>query len=370
VFAPLRLLYGARPRAPLGILMADAVAVGMFVATPFLVPEVAGRFQVPLGAAGLISTAQVGGFALTALAAGRWVRASGRVLAWGTGLLVVTNAASAMVGEFPSLLALRALAGAGAGLLSWLAWSEAMTHERGLNDVAAVGPLAAMLGSPLFGWLAGMGGDRAVFLALAISSLPLLWVTVTVEGVLPDVSPRRRSRSNRVLLGALFLLTLSGSSLFVYAAAAAQELGGIDPITASGAFSLNAAAGIVATRLGPRRLPAGVWLATGAPCAMAIVFLPNVLAFYLAVTWWGFAFWMGLPKVFRLLADRSRAVNEQVGAAQGVMAIGRALGPMLGGALLGDGRYQVLGVGAAIGLLAASGLTGVVESYRGLARAK
>jgi hypothetical protein len=40
-----------------------------------------------------------------------------------------------------------------------------MTHERGLNDVAAVGPLAAMVGSPLFGWLAGTGGDRAVFLA-------------------------------------------------------------------------------------------------------------------------------------------------------------------------------------------------------------
>ncbi len=70
------------------------------------------------------------------------------------------------------------------------------------------------------------------------------------------------------------------------------------------------------------------------------------------MTFWGFAFWMGVPGAFALLAERSRHPDERAGDAQSVMAAGRVVGPLVGGVLLDLSGPTLLGVlgGAVMGL--------------------
>ena len=68
-------------------------------------------------------------------------------------------------------------------------------------------------------------------------------------------------------------------------------------------------------------------------------------AFWAAMVAWGFAFWMGVPGAFALLAERSNYPDERAGDAQAVMASGRVVGPLIGGVLYQIGP-EALGVGA------------------------
>jgi DHA1 family inner membrane transport protein len=53
----------------------------------------------------------------------------------------------------------------------------------------------------------------------------------------------------------------------------------------------------------------------------------------IAMPLWGFAFWMGIPGAFSLLAERSAYPEERAGDAQSIMALGRVFGPLIGGIL-------------------------------------
>ena len=112
-----------------------------FAATPFLVPEIAAELDVQLGSAGLLSTFQVGGFAATTFLAGRLLRPQASMHKIGLIATGVAHLLSAVAPEFWQVLALQLLAGIGMGFLTWLSWSEATRHRRGLADVAAVAPL-------------------------------------------------------------------------------------------------------------------------------------------------------------------------------------------------------------------------------------
>ncbi len=85
-----------------------------------------------------------------------------------------------------------------------------------------------------------------------------------------------------------------------------------------------------------------------------------------AVLWvvlcvWGVAFWMAVPGSYTLLAERSRFPTERAGDAQAAMAFGRALGPLVAGALVAGGEYATLGwVGGGL-LLVAGALLVAVE---------
>jgi DHA1 family inner membrane transport protein len=88
---------------------------------------------------------------------------------------------------------------------------------------------------------------------------------------------------------------------------------------------------------------------TIAPAAVMTVYGPPVF-FFIGMTWWGFAFWMAIPGVLQMLSDRSLAPSERAGDAQGLMAVGRSFGPILGGAFVDMGALTTLGVVAAAGL--------------------
>jgi hypothetical protein len=65
--------------------------------------------------------------------------------------------------------------------------------------------------------------------------------------------------------------------------------------------------------------------------------------FIVAIALWGGLFWMGIPELFQLLADRSTNRADQVGNAQATMSAGRLLG-LVSGALMMTAGAVVEGV--------------------------
>ena len=363
MFAPARLAYALRPNAPIGILAAAAAVQVLFGATPFLIPEVADHYGVTEGLAAGISVAQVGAFAIANLTLPRWLAPTGKVLRWSAGALVVANAASALPGMFGLLVVFRVLAGFAAGALTWVVWADAMRNPRSLSGVASAGPVTALVSAPFLGAAAELG-DGAVFLALAVLALPAVFIRVDTGAREKRSGSVSRSRSNRVLLVALLLLTFFGSSVFVFVAIAARDALGLSPFVASFSYSLNAAAGLLGARLSSRHKRPGWWLVSVGPAVFLAAAGGQVWLVFLGMAWWGFAFWMGVPGVLQMLAARSLTPDERAGDAQALMAFGRAAGPVLGGGLADAGAFTTLAVIAGVGASAAGGMVIGVQEGR------
>lgn len=364
MFAPIRSIYSLRPNAPVAVLLASAAVTAMFTATPFLIPELADRFDVSTGRAGWISVAQVGVFAVATMIAGRRLPVAGSSLRWSVVALVTVDLVSAVAPSFPVLLALRALAGAAAGAVTALVWADAMREPSRMGDLAVAGPATALVGALVFGFIGDAFGYSGIFVALAIVAVPGVFIEAKLSGLHGERRRPSRSRSNRLLLLALFALTASGASLFIFEAAIGRESGLSAGIIALG-FSINAAGGLVGARLNWRVGRPGLWLASTGVGALLTVVPGGPLFYLLGMTWWGFAFWMGLPGVLRMLSARSLEPGERAGDAQGWMAFGRAAGPLVGGFLVDGAAYTTLAIAAASGLGVAGGIVAGVEWGRG-----
>lgn len=363
MFAPARLAYALRPNAPIGILIAAAAVQVLFGATPFLIPEVADRYGVTEGLAAGISVGQVGAFAVANLILPRLLAPNGKVLRWAAVALVVANAASALPDQFWLLVSIRALAGFAGGALTWVVWADAMRNPRSLAGVASAGPVTALISAPMLSAVAGFG-DRAVYVALAVVALPAVFIR-TDTGVNDKRSGSvSGSRSNRVLLLALLLLTFFGSSVFVFVAVAAREALGLSPFAVSFSYSLNAAAGLLGARLASRHRRPGWWLLSAGPSVYLAGAGGQVWLVFLGMAWWGFAFWMGVPGVMQMLAARSLTPDERAGDAQALMAFGRAAGPVLGGGLADAGAFATLAVVAGAGTSLVGGMVIGVQEGR------
>lgn len=362
MFAPNRLAYALRPgtRAPL---LLAVVAIGaMFAATPFLIPEVAARYGVTTGRAGWLSVVQVGSFAAANFVLPRTTAPSVRTYRVAAVGLLVANVLSALPEVLWQLLTIRLMAGMAAGTLTWLAWSDAMATDRSMSAIAAAGPVTALVASPIVAAVSEFG-DRPVYLLLALICLPLPFLAPGLDGRHGSSRLVSPSRSNRVLLAALLLLTLSGASFFVYAAAAARAELGLRPTVAAVAFSLNAGAGIIGARYSARHRRPGWWLATAGPAA-AVTLLGGPVGYFVGMAWWGFAFWMGVPGVLQMLAARSLTPAERAGDAQGFMAVGRAIGPLAGGAFADADSFVALSLASGAGMVAAGSVVVAVQEGR------
>ena len=330
-------------------MLAGAAAVAaLFAATPFLLPSVAEDLQLPIGVTGLLSTTQVGSFAVAAFLAGRLLRPRRRLHYGGLLLVAVASVGAGLATNFATLLAALFLTGIGLGTLTWIAWADATRFPRGIGDIAAIAPVTAAIASPPLAWLTQLGGYRAVYLTLAAVSLAAMFLRVDF-GDLPRVGRQvSDSNSNRALLIALGVLSVGGSGVFIFVAATAASVQGLSPVAMSWAISINAIAGVVATRLPAKRGTAGWWLVVCVVPTLVIGLLSSSLVFFMAMILWGFAWWMAIPAIFVMLAERSLIPSERVGDAQAVMAVGRVLGPVIGGLALGVGNYGRLSMVGAV----------------------
>lgn len=361
---PTRVVQAVRPQASPGVLAGAAAVAATFAATPFLLPEVSDQLNIGIGATGLLSTAQVGSFALASFFAGRLFRPRRRYHYGSLLLLAMATLGSVLAPNFAVLLVTRIFAGLGMGTLTWIAWADATRFPRGIGDVAAVAPVTATVASPLIGWIIQTGGFRWVFVTLSLVALLASLLPVDF-GDLPRIGRNvSGSRSNLILLAALLILSVGGSSVFVFSGATAEGVQGLSPVAVSWALSLNAISGVFATRRTARRGSAWIWILATATSAAVIGTIVNSWLFFVAMALWGFAFWMAVPAVFRLLADRSLNPSERMGDAQASMAAGRIFGPVVGGLALGFGAFSGLSLLGAVVMAVSACIVGGVEVYR------
>jgi MFS transporter, DHA1 family, chloramphenicol resistance protein len=344
---PVRALNSVRIQAEPGLVMSAGVSTAVFTATPLLLSDVIETFDVDLAVAGFLSGAQLAGFVLTSFLAGRVVRPSVRLFVLAIALLSLTNGMSAITDSFQLLVAIRGCCGLALGVLSWLAWAGVFGDPRRMGDIAVIGPIAGLVAAPVMGVLVDAISYRSVYGLLAVASLvPLLRIPALGGTEQRPMTKRARGGSPQAyaLVGALGLLTLGGSAVFVFSGVIAREHVGM---TATG-FSLvvagNAAAGIPSARWNGRRPWPGLWIVMTGVSALAITIVTNQVAFALFLALWGFAFWFGVPAAYQTLAERSRYPAERAGDAQAVMAIGRIVGPVIGGIAAGTGSFVALGI--------------------------
>jgi len=362
VQGPTRIYLSLRHHADAGLVAAIAASTLLFAATPFLLPEIASEYGVQLGIAGLVSTAQVGTFAVVVFVAGRTLRTRRRYLIVATTIMFAANLASAFAPTFPILVVLRVLTGGAAGITVWLGWAKAMRVGASLRNVAATGPAAVFLGAPIIGWFASSYGIDAVFIFLAVIALPAAVLPVEFAGFKPKRSHAGVSRSNVVLVVALGLLTLAGSAMFVYTASLGQDIG-MGATAISLTFSANALAGFIGAQLKGKG-SAAPWIAVIAVGAATLGFVPGAAVFVVGMTLWGFAFWIATPRVMSSIADWSPAPEDRVGDAQSAMAVGRAIGPAIGGLVLVSGSFSDLAIWSVSGLLLSAVVVLLVDLYR------
>jgi len=343
-----------------GLLVSTAVSTAVFIATPISLSSIADRFEVGAGTAGVFSAAQLGFFVIASWAAGRFMAPSTRTFRVALVALAAANFASAATDIFALFVVIRGLSGISLGVLTWLAWSQVFGDEQRQGDIAVVGPLAGVVVSPVFGLLLEAGDDRWVFAVLGAAALvPLLFAPDFGQATAEDRKPRSRAVPQAMaLIASLTMLTLGGSAVFIYGGVILIDEVGVSPGMLSLIYSANALASVPSSRWRGRRPFAGFWLIVTATCA---VLLPQITEPWMAwpvLTMWGFAFWAGVPGLYTLLAERSAHPAERAGDAQAAMAAGRALGPLLGGALVSAWSFGVLGiVGGA--LMATGGIVSV-----------
>ncbi|MDX2379580.1 MAG: hypothetical protein QNM02_07465 [Acidimicrobiia bacterium] len=365
--APLRLLLALRPTVAPALLVAVAASTVVFASTPFILPAVADEYGVSTGRAGLISATQLGGFVAASWIGGRFLKPVRSVFIAGTLLGVLANLASAIAPTFEVLAAIRLLSGISLGLAAWFAWQDAFGDDGKVGDVAVVGPLVGMVVAPTVAALIETIGVNGVFAVLGVvSAAPLVFVSGV--GSHDELRPHRTrhaaTMAARAILLALAIVTVGGSSVFVYGVAIGTEANGMTALTVSLIYSANAIAAIPAAKWYGPRGPAGIWFVCTAVCAFSIAGVRNPIVFSVALVAWGFVFFMGVPAAFGLLAARSNFPEERAGDAQAVMALGRVFGPLLGGVFIGAGAYIGLAFTSAAILMVAAGTLLFVDRRR------
>ncbi len=357
--APVRLLFALRPQVHAGILSATAVSTVVFAATPFLVKGVSVDQGVDVATVGVISTAQLGGFMLTSWGAGRLLRARRRMMVIAVLIGFVANMASALTPWFTLLVAVRFLSGVSLGLVAWIAWAEAFGDDEKVGDVAVIGPLVGIVSAPIVATVIDVSGTDLLFALLALLQLVPL---VFIRSLRLDLASRPRQERHRptraaaAILACLGTITFGGSAVFVYAGVIGQDDVGLSALAVALVFSCNSLASVPSARYrGTRKLP-GFWMIMTGVMAVTIGTVNHPVAFWIALPLWGFCFWMGTPGAFSLLAERSNYPDERAGDAQAIMAAGRVVGPLLGGALYSISATWLGAVGGAIMMTAGLGM--------------
>jgi DHA1 family inner membrane transport protein len=361
--APLRVVQTLRPHIPAGVFAATAVSTVVFSATPFLVPAIASDRDVAIGLVGIISTAQLAGFVLATSVAPRRFRPRRRMMAAAIVIGIVANLLSAVSPWFTMLVGMRFVSGVSLGLIAWIAWAEVFGDDERVGDVAVIGPIVGTIASPIIATVIDVTGPDWLFVGLAaLYFVPAVFVReMSLEASQrPHRERHRPTRAAAAILAALCLATFGGSAAFVFAGAIGEKYVGLSPLVVSFVFSANAIAGIPSARYRGPRVLSGVWMCVTGVAAVLIGSVHAPVVFWLAMTAWGFAFWMGIPGAFSLLAERSAYPDERAGDAQAIMAVGRVVGPLVGG-LLYEISPSVLGAGAGGVILAAALLLMYVE---------
>jgi predicted MFS family arabinose efflux permease len=362
VSAPARAFGAFKPTASPGLLAASSAIAATFTATPFVIAASVDRFDIGIGWAAVLSTAQVGGFTVANLVGNRRFRASARLARQSLAVFVAANALSIVLPLFPALVIARTIAGGSMGLLTWIAWADSATDGKRRGEIAAIGPLAGAVSAPVLGILSALGGLPGLFAVLTFTAAIGLFLPISVaEHEISRVRNPIQTPGVRLVLVSMGIVTGAGSMVFVFAGVIAENLE-MSEVTTSLALAVNALAGIPAARFAGRRRVPGLWIAIIGGCALLLTRTDSVVIYFTILALWGLSFWSAIPEVFSMLSDRSKFPSDRVGDAQAAMAMGRVAGPTVGGMLVAGGSFTVVGVVALVLMLAAAACIEIVAT--------
>ncbi|GAA1730101.1 Cmx/CmrA family chloramphenicol efflux MFS transporter [Brachybacterium phenoliresistens] len=347
-----------------------------------LIPAIAADLDVPLGAAGLLTSAFAGGMVLgaplMAVLARRWPPRS-TLLAC---LLVFAgcHAVAALTPRFPILLGTRALSAlACAGFLA-VALSTATNlvpaHRTGraLAILLSGTTLATIAGVPAGALLGTAMGWRATFWAIALLCIPAALGVLagmrrtpapSARTAGPDLRSELAALGSSTLLRAMALAALVNAgtfAAFTYLAPVVTEVAGLAdgwiPVALM-AFGIGSFLGVtIAGRLSDRW--PGPLLAVGGPMlligwvALALLASRPVLLLALVLVQGMVSFGVGSTLVARVLRAASGAPTMGGACATAALNIGAAAGPGLGALGLSADRGVLAPIWVAAGLTAAA----------------
>ncbi|MET8993390.1 Cmx/CmrA family chloramphenicol efflux MFS transporter [Nonomuraea wenchangensis] len=351
-----------------------------------LVPDLARDLGVSVSAAGSLTSAfaagMIVGAPLMAVAGMRWPRR--RALTAFLVVFVLVHVVGAVTDDFGVLLVTRVLAAvANAGFLAvGLAAAVAMVppDAKGRATSVLLGgvTLACVAGVPGGAVLGQAFGWRAAFWAVALACLPALYAVLRRIPATPEKDAAARSVGGevRVLKEARVVVVLVLAALvnaatfcvFTYLAPLVTEVAGLAagwvPAVLA-LFGLGSFAGVsVAGRLSdtrPAQLLAGGGIALLAGWALLAATAGNpVAAVLLAFVQGALAFAVGSALIARALYAASGAPSLGGSFATAALNVGAAVGPALGGLALAAGLGHRSPAWAAVVLVAAALLVGVL----------
>lgn len=374
-----------------GVLLAafaSAYGTGLLalIALPFMVGANMQFLGIDESQAGLLSTIEFAGVFVTSVLLAPKVAVIDRrkVAIAGAAIVILANLASAAFGTYGSLLVLRAIAGLGAGLAlavgnATVANAEQPEKFAGHMTVLFVFVMAII--TKLFGPIGETQGQTGIYLALAgtVTLLAPLLLLLPPSAPSQDfVAAHRGDRGHFsifevggvAILVAFFCFSLRDTISWAFIASTGikaglseAEVGGL--LANSALFGL--AGPLLATLIGARfglRLPlvAGI-LVSGLVTYLVSQSSANAGLYAIAVQFWVGSYFFCLAYLTALAAEMD--IEGRVAAAAGsALMVGLFVGPSLGGRLIADGSYVL--VGHVNNALILGTLVGAFLAYRSL----
>jgi len=339
------------------------IVTGLLGIASFLVlPSLVLGFVTDLGFSelqvGRISTFQLIGLGLGSVASVLLLK----YLDWrnlsrfGLALLLVSDFACTLTGEFTPLLVLRFISGfAGGVCVSFAAYGLGLTANTDRNfgwfmTVQVGFAIIASFSFPSVLDLAGLDGIFYVLCLLELASIAL------VSGFMPAVRSESASREQGndrvrwtlcalVMVGLLFFFTALGmfwtyiAPIGLDAGLSKQQTGNAVSVSLFGALLGAYAAAALNIRIG-RLLPLTLSLALQLVALLLLYQGLDYLMFCLAAALFGFGWYMYVPYQFALLAGFDRDGRPML-LLNAVAGLGSGLGPAIAAYLLADG-YSLL----------------------------
>lgn len=325
-----------------------------------------------------LSSGELMASAVASITVSGWVSRRSRRAAAGLGFaLVVAGQLLSMARvDFLPLLAMRAMAGVGAGLAGAASTAAAAGTRDPERVLASAGFVVGLLGSLTVGPIGmaiaafGAAGAFAAASLAALCALPLLTGLPEPRAMQPASGPNGTGHSSSLpalaVLVALGAFILGQNAVWGFtvrigrsAGLSVEEVSWVLAITAVTGIAGAAAAAVLSTRRG-RVLP----LVTAIAATVAIVWVlvhSTTPALYIATNFaWAFLFAFTMPYLLGTLAALDPS-GRWAAMGAGVAAVGGALGPASVGGMVEAQGYGSLGIlMAAMGALSISFITPVL----------
>lgn len=372
------------------LLAAFAAAYGTgllaLIALPFMVGANMNDLGLDEAQAGLLSTLEFAGvFVTSVLLAPRMADIDRRKVALaGAAIVIAANLASALWGSYEALMVLRTIAGLGAGLAlatgnATVANAEQPEKFAGHMTVLFVIVMAVI--TKLFGPIGEAYGQSGIYIALAATVAllaPLLTFMPSAPPADDFVAAHKSDRGHfsifeaggLAILFAFFCFSLRDTISWAFLATTGMEAG-LTEAEVGGLLANSALFGLagplLATVIGARfglRLPliAGI-LVSGVVTYLVSQSSNNAALYSVSVLFWVGSYFFCLAYLTALAAEMD--VEGRVAAAAGsALMVGLFVGPSLGGTLIADGSYLL--VGHVNNLLILGTLAGAFLAYRSL----